>query len=498
MFTSPLDYLRQTLAAHRDKIVYSDGERSLTFAQVADLALAAASFLVGHTKPRTGVVVMSGRHVLTPVAFLGTAMAGCFYIPMDASLPVSRLNSILSVARPEHMIADRANLEAARALDFHGQIYVLEELLETPRRPDAVRRATEHLNEDIPLYTIFTSGSSGTPKGVVTSHRALMNYIDAVAKVLRLTEEDVLGNQSPLDYIAAVRDIYLPLKTGASTVILPKNQFAMPVDLFRTLNEEKVTVLCWSVSGLELPARLRAFDYARPEHLKTVLFSGSVMPCKYLRVWQDALPGVRFINQYGPTETTASCTYYEVEGPVEETDVLPIGVPYDNYSVFLLSPEGKAVPDGELGEICVSGPGLALGYYGDPERTALSFMQNPLNDRYLERIYRTGDIGRVREDGLLEFHGRNDRQIKHQGHRVELGEIEVTAMSLPGVAECCAIYKNEKISLVYAGEAKEKEIQLAFRERLPLFMMPRKVVRVDALPRLPNGKTDMQTINSLL
>ena len=114
MFTSPLDYLRQTLAAHRDKTVYSDGERSLTFAQVADLALAAASFLVGHTKPRTGVVVMSGRHVLTPVAFLGTAMAGCFYIPMDASLPVSRLNSILSVARPEHMIADRANLVTYR------------------------------------------------------------------------------------------------------------------------------------------------------------------------------------------------------------------------------------------------------------------------------------------------------------------------------------------------------------------------------------------------
>ena len=249
-----------------------------------------------------------------------------------------------------------------------------------------------------------------------------------------------------------VRGRMVFLKSAEKKVII-----AMPVDLCRTLNEEKVTVLCWSVSGLELPARLRAFDYARPEHLKTVLFSGSVMPCKYLRVWQDALPGVRFINQYGPTETTASCTYYEVEGPVEETDVLPIGVPYDNYSVFLLSPEGKAVPDGELGEICVSGPGL-------------------------------GDIGRVREDGLLEFHGRNDRQIKHQGHRVELGEIEVTAMSLPGVAECCAIYKNEKISLVYAGEAKEKEIQLAFRERLPLFMMPRKVVRVDALPRLPNGK----------
>ena len=498
MFSSPLDYLRRTLPAHRDKIVYSDETASLTFAQVADLALAVGSFLVDRAAPCSGVVVMSGRHVYTPVAYLGVATAGCFYIPMDASLPVSRLNSILGVAQAGHMIVDRENLAVAQSLDYHGRIYVLEELLETPRRPEEVRRVTEHLNEDIPLYTIFTSGSSGTPKGVVTSHRALMNYIDAVARVLAMTEDDVLGNQSPLDYIAAVRDIYLPLKLGASTVILPKNQFAMPVDLFRTLNEKRVTVLCWSVAGVELPARLHAFDYARPEHVRTVLFSGSVMPCKYLRVWQDALPGARFINQYGPTETTASCTYYEVEGPVDENTVLPIGVPYDNYSVFLLSPEGKAVPDGELGEICVSGPSLALGYYRDPERTALSFIQNPLNDRYFERIYKTGDIGRVREDGLLEFHGRNDRQVKHQGHRVELGEIEVTAMSLPGVGECCAMYKNEKISLVYAGEAKEKEIQLAFRERLPLFMMPRKVLRVDALPKLPNGKLDMQTIGALI
>ena len=498
MFSSALDYLSRTLPLHRDKVVFSDENAGLTFSQVEDLSLAVGSFLLERVTPCSGVVVMSGRHVLTPVAFLGVAMAGCFYIPMDASMPVSRLNSILRVAQAGYMIVDRANLSVAQSLDFRGRIFVLEELLETPRRPDALRRATEHLNENIPLYTIFTSGSSGTPKGVVTSHRALTNYIDAVARVLRLSEDDVLGNQSPLDYIAAIRDIYLPLKTGASTVILPKNQFAMPTELFQTLNEKKVTVLCWSVAGLELPARLHAFDYARPEHLKTVLFSGSVMPCKYLRLWQEALPGVRFINQYGPTETTASCTYYEVEDLVDENTVLPIGVPYDNYSVFLLSPEGTAVPNGELGEICVAGPGLALGYYRDRERTAQSFIQNPLNDRYAERIYKTGDIGRFREDGLLEFHGRNDRQVKHQGHRVELGEIEVVAMSLPGVRECCAMYKNEKISLVYAGEASPKEIQLSFRERLPLFMMPRKVVQTDALARLPNGKVDMQTINTLV
>jgi len=288
------------------------------------------------------------------------------------------------------------------------------------------------------------------------------------------------------------------VKLGASTVILPKNEFAMPTKLFETLNEYHVTTLCWSVAGVELPAKLGAFDVIKPEYVKKVCFSGSVMPCKYLKIWQQNLPDVRYVNQYGPTEATASCTYYIVKEQVEDDTVLPIGVPYENYQILLLNEDHTQTAPGQVGEICVAGPILALGYYGNPEKTAESFLQNPLNPNYRELIYKTGDLGRFREDGILEFHGRKDRQIKHMGHRIELGEIEATACQIPGIIECCALYQKEKelLYLFYSGEVTAKEIAVHFRKVLPAFMVPRKTVNLDAVPHLPNGKVDMQTLKT--
>jgi non-ribosomal peptide synthetase component F len=273
----------------------------------------------------------------------------------------------------------------------------------------------------------------------------------------------------------------------------------MPTKLFEILNEFQVTTLCWSVAGIELPAKLGGFSESKPQYLKKVCFSGSVMPCKYLKIWQDNLPDVLYVNQYGPTEATASCTYYVVDEKVDDSTVLPIGKPYENYGILLLDDNGREVAVGELGEICVTGPVLALGYYGDPVKTGEAFVQNPLNANYRELIYKTGDLGRYREDGNLEFHGRKDRQIKHMGHRIELGEIEGTACKVPGVTECCALYHKEKelLYLFYTGEAAPKEIVLYFRSVLPAFMVPRKLIKLETLPRLPNGKLDMQTMKSM-
>ena len=327
-----------------------------------------------------------------------------------------------------------------------------------------------------------------------------MCYINSVSKVLELNDSDVLGNQSPLDYIAAVRDIYLPIKTGASTVIIPKNEFAMPTKLFESLNEYKVTALCWSVAGIELPAKLGAFDIIKPEYLKKVIFSGSVMPCKYLKIWQQNLPQVKYINQYGPTEATASCTDYVVDKPVDNDTVLPIGKPYENYRIILLNEDGTQTKQGEIGEICVSGPCVTLGYYGAKEKTDEVFVQNPLNKNYREIIYKTGDLGHLDEDGVLYFHGRKDRQIKHMGHRIELSEIEETAKQIPGITDCCSLYYKEKehLYLFYTGDAASKDIVLHFRSQMPAFMVPRKLINLDSMPTLPNGKIDMQSLKSYM
>ncbi len=498
METSILNRIDRTCAQYPDKVLFKDENSQITFAGFDAMTKAIGSFLAKLVPAGSPVAVMSGRHVLTPACFVGAVRAGCFYAPMDGDMPAARLNQILGVIKADYMLVDRAHLETARALDFDGELLVLEDIAETEADEELLRQRADTLCCTSPLYVIFTSGSTGVPKGVITSHLSLMCYIDAVGKVLSVDDSDVFGNQSPLDYIAAVRDIYLPLSFGASTYIIPKNEFAVPTTLFETLNREKITALCWSVAGVELPAKLGAFDVGKPEHLKKLCFSGSVMPCKYLKIWQEHLPDVLYVNQYGPTEATASCTYYVVSERVDDDTVLPIGKPYDNYRVMLLNDDNTATPEGETGEICVSGPVLALGYYGNPEQTAKSFMQNPLNQNYRELIYKTGDLGSFAPNGDLLFHGRKDRQIKHLGHRIELGEIEETAKKVAGVIDCCALYNKEKATLYlfYTGEATSKDIVLYFRKNMPAFMVPRKLVQLDALPALPNGKTDMQTLKN--
>lgn len=498
MEVTVLDWLEKTVSRIPDKVAFIDENDKLSFQQLYQIAQKIGSGLCKFISPRNPVIVMSGRHILTPACFLGVVMSGCFYAPMDAAMPIPRLLQILKVIDASVMIVDREHLEIARKLGFTGEILVLEELIKSNIEEEKLRQIRDEMSSDMPLYTIFTSGSTGVPKGVITSHYSLMCYIDAVSEVLEIDENDRMGNQSPLDYIAAIRDIYFPIKCGASTVIIPKNYFSMPTKLFEALDKYEVTTLCWSTSALMIPTKMGAFECGTPKYLRKICFSGSVMPGKTLKVWQEHLPEAVFVNQYGPTEATASCTYYRVTEKVDEDTILPIGKPYKQYRVLLLNEDHTKTPIGEIGEICILGPVLALGYYNSPERTKDVFIQNPLNHSYRELLYKTGDLGRIREDGQLEFHGRKDRQIKHLGHRVELGELEKAAQAIQGVEESCALYYKEKelLYLFYTGMADKKEITIQMRKNLPAFMVPRKIIKLDKIPCLPNGKIDMVTLKS--
>lgn len=479
------------------KTAYRDVDGSVTFGEIIEKARRLGSALAEKARPRSAVAVMMGRHVLTPVAFLGIVYAGCFYAPVDPSWPKARLADIVSVLRPDIILADRENMELARGLVLErGRVFCTDDLFRHNIDDHSLQEIARGICLDDPLYVIFTSGSTGRPKGVITSSQALMCYIDAYIDVMGIDEGDVLGNQSPLDYIAAVRDIYIPLFTGASMSILPRQCFVMPAGLFDMLDEHRITAVGWSVSAFVIAVRSGAFEKSRPQFLKKICFSGSVMPCSILRVWQENLPEARFVNQYGPTECTASCTYYEVREKVCDMDTLPIGKPYANYRVFLLREDDTLAREGEIGEICVAGPILALGYYNDRELTSRAFIQDPLNRSYNELIYRTGDYGMLRKDGNLEFKGRKDRQIKHLGHRVELDEIESAALGLESIDGACALYHKEKehIYLFYTGRATVKETAVFLRKLLPGFMVPRKLVWLEDMPRLPNGKTDIRTL----
>ena len=498
--TDIIGRLARTAETFPDKPAFSDENGSVTFGEVYSAVRKIGTAVARKLPARSGVAVMSGRCRFTPVLFLGIVCAGCFYAPMDAEQPEARLKSILDVLSPSLLIADREHAERARQLGFEGEILISEELAETPADEILLAERSRTACPDDPLYVIFTSGSTGRPKGVITAVQSLVTYIDAYAEVMEIDESDTLGNQSPLDYIAAVRDIYLPIFTGASMYIIPKQCFVMPAKLFGVLNERRITAVGWSVSVFTIAVKVGAFGGGKPEYLKKICFSGSVMPCSVLRVWQENLPDAKFVNQYGPTECTASCTYYEVKERVSDGDTLPIGRPYRGYRVFLLDEDSNPVPAGEQGEICVAGCTLAQGYYNEPELTAASFVRNPLNGAFNELIYKTGDYGVFRKDGVLEFRGRKDRQIKHLGHRVELSEIESAAMALPSMTSACAMYRSEKelIYLFYTGETTAKEAAVHFRSVLPGFMVPRKLVRLEEMPQLANGKTDMQALKQIM
>ena len=272
METNVLDWLEATAAACPDKPAFLDENSAVTFADVRReariIGTAAAKFRAGQKRP---IAVMSGRNAHTPAVFLGAVYAGCCYAPMDGTMPVHRLNSILNTLDTDLMIVQRAFYDKAKTLDFSGTILIAEELLAGSEDAALLADCRARARELDPLYIIFTSGSTGTPKGVITAQHSLMCYIEDYAGVMGIARADVLGNQSPLDYIAAVRDIYLPLRFGATTAIIPKELFMSPERLFEYMNDKGVTAVGWSVSALTVPAALGAFECSAPQPAQGVL-----------------------------------------------------------------------------------------------------------------------------------------------------------------------------------------------------------------------------------
>ena len=332
---------------------------------------------------------------------------------------------------------------------------------------------------------------------MVVSHRSVLDFILPFTELFRIGPDDVIGNQAPLDFDVSVKDIYSALYTGATLVLLPRRLFSQPSALMDALCMHRVTTLIWAVSALCLVSSFHGLDYRTPETVNKVLFSGEVMPPKHLKSWMEHLPHADFVNLYGPTEITCNCTYHRIESDRDYTAGIPLGTAFPNERVFLLDEAGQEIhtPD-QAGEICVSGAALALGYYNNPAQTQTAFMQHPGHSRYLQPIYRTGDLGRWSVAGELYFLGRKDFQIKHMGHRIELEEIERAVQEVDGVSRCCCVYdaQKERLHGFYTGAADKAAVRAALAQRLPVFMLPRTLEPLDSLPLTENGKTDRKRL----
>lgn len=497
MMISVLEYLEAAVETWSNKIAYCDQNSKATFFDVMKKAKIVGSFLQNKIQPRQPIVVLTDRRIVDIEIFLGIVYTGCYYAPIDANLPLERVNSILSTVKPRIILSSAENVQLLDSIESTFEnVYSFEELTNGDIDESALRIVRRQLCDVDPLYAVFTSGSTGEAKGVLTSHRSLIDYIDSFCDVVKIDENDIIGGQASLDYVAAIRDIYLPLKTGACTVLLDKKLFSTPNNLFAELNKNKITTLCWASSALSIPVKLNTFLESELLTVNKVIFTGSVFPSSNLAIWQQHLPGAFFMNQYGSTEITASCTYHIVNHPVSPSEILPIGVPFPNTQIILLSENGSLISDGEKGEICVAGSCLALGYLNNYELTKRSFIENPANKTYPQTVYKTGDIGSLDENGILWFHGRKDSQIKHMGYRVELSEIEQAALSVKGINKSVCLYDSERayIYLFYEGIATVKEIASELRKTLPGYMVPRKFVQLVALPRTQNGKIDRNSL----
>lgn len=497
MQNNVLNYLNKIVTEKPDKIAYSDGTESLTFREVYDRSRSVGSFLAARGIYKKPVVVFMRKSPKEIAAFLGVVTGGCFYVPIDEEMPSGRIQLILDNVQSPMIICDKDTLETARTFDAKGGAVVLYDEMAKAAVDAAALDVIYHKAIDTdPIYIVFTSGSTGIPKGVAACHRSVIDYVEQLSELLGFDENTVFGNQAPLYFDACLKELYPTLKFGATDYLIPKNLFSLPVALVEYLNAHQINTICWVVSALTMVSAFDTFSTVKPEYLHTVAFGSEVFPIKQFRIWKGALPNASFTNLYGPTEGTGMCCYYRADREFADDEVIPIGRPFPNREILLLTQDGKlAEPDGE-GEICIRGTSITLGYYNDPVRTGEVFVQNPLNTAYPELVYKTGDIGKYNAAGELVFVSRKDYQVKHMGHRIELGEIEVNVAMLPGVHMAACIYdaKKLKIVLYFVGELSEKELLPILKTKLPRYMVPGKIIRLEQMPFTANGKMDRVTL----
>ena len=492
MVTSILDLFEQTVSNYPSKIAFQDAKKSITFQQLQQEAKAVGSAICKLSRPNQPIAAYMEKGVNSISAFLGCVYAGCFYTPIDKDMPIERVRMILGCLKPEVIICDKETEGQAQQISNNILLLQYEELLTNAVNDEVLETIRMRMKTTDILYVLFTSGSTGVPKGVTISHAAVLDFIEWICGRYNLDEHTTLCNQAPFYFDASVPDIYISLKTGATVLIPPKSYYMFPQKILQFIDEHKVNTLIWVPSALCNVVNCHAFDVCVPDSVELVIFCGEVMPCKHLNVWRQYVANASYVNMYGPTEATYACMYYDIVGRFSDNDCLPLGKPCENSEILLITDDNRQADAGEIGEICVLGQCLSQGYYNAWERTKEVFVQNPLNSYWMETMYRTGDLAYINEDGDMIFAGRKDFQIKRLGYRIELGEIEAAILSKQKVKSACCLFNKStsEIIAVYTGEITERDLGTYLRQMLPQYMLPNQYAHLDTMPMSLNGKID--------
>ncbi len=491
MMYNVVDYLENSSKKYPNKIAIIEENKQITYQDFNNYSKIVGSYL-GQKIFNKPIIVFMDKGIDALIAFFGAIYAGCFYSLINPELPKTRIEKIKDTLNANIVITNKEYYSLAQKYFKNLEIYQIEELkMGSIDSAILTKCYQKHIDCD-PLYVNFTSGSTGIPKGVIISHRSVIDFIDIFTNLFNFRQNDIIGNQAPFDFDVSVKDIYSTIKMGATLVIIPKKYFSNPALLLDYISIHKVTVLTWAVSALCLITTFHGLDYKVPETVKKVLFSGEVMPLKHLKIWLEKLPQATFVNLYGPTEITCNCLYHVIDRNRIYKQI-PIGIPFPNERVMLLDEKDNLIKHyQQTGEICVAGTALGLGYYNNFEHTNNHFIQNPNNFNYLDMFYRTGDLGYINEFNEIVFSGRKDFQIKYLGHRIELEEIEKAIMENPKVTRSCCVFDKQKEKLYgfYIGNIEKKELHIQLTKILPNFMIPTKLIKKEDFPMTKNGKID--------
>jgi amino acid adenylation domain-containing protein len=514
------DLVADAAARVPERVAVVDGERTVTYAELDATANRLAHLLaecgVRHGD-RVGLYLEKSLEAVTGI--YGILKAGATYVPLDPGAPPARLGIIARDAGLRCLVTGREKADEWAALVAEGApvetLVVLNAVDDEASGPDGVRVFTSdalaahpsHAPSEVPrstsdlAYVLYTSGSTGMPKGVMLSHLNAMAFVDWGVAEFSVTEHDRLSSHAPLHFDLSVFDLYAAARAGAAVVIVPAQLALFPVELARWIRDVGITVW-YSVPSiltlLVLRGKLAEVDLPA---LRTILFAGEVFPTKHLHRLMDLLPRVRFANLFGPTETNV-CTWYEVpRWSGEPPASIPIGKAITGVDVFAVREDGTIAPRGEVGELYVRGPTVMQGYWGDAERTARTLLTGWGGETGGFPVYRTGDLAHVDANGDWIFLGRRDSQIKSRGYRIELGDIEAALNQHPGVVECAVVAIPDEIVtnrikafVVRRSDAGDDELNRFLGERLPRYMAPELYEFRSDLPRSSTGKIDRRAL----
>lgn len=504
----------------KDAVVF--GEERITYGALDEITNKLAAVLRENGVRRGDRVgIYLNKSVPSIVSIHGIMKAGAVYVPLDPHAPPSRISYIMrdcgirclltstkKIEMLPRLLAEGAPLESVILTDGTAPVEETPPVRTVPwkdvtGRDDASLPESPTIETDL-AYILYTSGSTGVPKGVMISHLNSLTFVKWACETFRISSDDRLSNHAPLHFDLSILDIFAAFKAGATVLPVPEGLSTFPVSLSDWIEKNRISIWYSVPSVLSMLVLHGKLGRYRFSNLRAVLFAGEVFPVKYLRALMEFVPRAEYFNLYGPTETNV-ITYYRVEGiPPDQTRPIPVGKTCANMEVFALTDDGKIVSGyGEEGELCARGSCVAQGYWGDPEKTKKSFVINPMQSYFQERIYKTGDLVTLDEGGNYLYIGRLDHMIKSRGYRIELGEIESVLYSHPEVKEAAAVgvpdeLVGKRIKAFVVVHNKDEVGPAALRqycsERIPHYMVPEVIELRDRLPKTSTGKIDKSTL----